>query len=38
MPMPSKHIHCMVMRTTINDNHSHVYRLGTMINNPSGDE
>ena len=31
-----RHVHFVVARTTLNDNHRHLYRLNTMIDNPSG--
>ena len=31
-----RHIHFVVARTTLDDNHTHLYRLNTMIDNPSG--
>jgi len=31
-----RHVHFIVDRTTLNDNHTHLYRLNTVIDNPSG--
>jgi hypothetical protein len=32
-----RHIHFVMLRTTLNDNHRHTYRLATMIDDPIGD-
>ena len=31
-----RYIHFVLLRTTMNDNHTHLYRLATLIDNPSG--